>query len=78
MIAAMTNTAHTLKPARPPRIRRAPAGTVKDKPIALRLLPAELKLIKELAQREQRSMAAVCRLALLRGLADYQPSQLAA
>lgn len=78
MIAAMTNTAQTFKPPRPARQSRAPAGTVKDKPIALRLLPDERELIKELAQREQRSMAAVCRLALLRGLADYQPSQLAA
>lgn len=69
---------HATQQPKPPRIRRAPAGTVNNKPIPVRLLPAELERIKEIAQREQRSMASVCRLALLRGLADYQPSQLAA
>ena len=67
---------HPPKPVRPPRIRRVPTGTVSEKPIALRLMPDELQLIKEIAQREQRSMASVCRLAMLRGLADYQKTGL--
>jgi hypothetical protein len=69
---------HAIPQPKPPRVRRAPAGTVNNKPIPVRLLPVELKIIKEIAQREQRSMASVCRLALLRGLADYPHTQLAA
>jgi hypothetical protein len=53
-----------------------PTGTVSAKPIALRLMPDELQKIKEISRREQRSMAAVCRLAMLRGLADYQQAGL--
>ena len=76
-ITAMTaSPAAPLKPDRPPRIRRVPTGTVSAKPIALRLMPNELQQIKEISRREQRSMAAVCRLAMLRGLADYQQAGL--
>lgn len=52
--------------------RRAPNGAVSNKPIALRLLPAELDKVKQVAAREQRSLASVARLALLRGLADCE------
>lgn len=55
---------------KPPR--RVPDGAVSNKPIALRLLPAELAKVKQMAEREQRSMASVARLALLRGLADCE------
>lgn len=55
-------------------MRRAPTGAVSAKPIALRLLPAELQKIKEISLVEQRSMASVCRLAMLRGLDEYQQS----
>lgn len=73
----MTTTIdHPPRPERPPRIRRVPTGTVSAKPIALRLMPDELQLIKEIAKREQRTMASVCRLAMLRGLADYQQAGL--
>lgn len=76
-LSAMTaKTDNSPKPAHLPRIRRVPTGTVSAKPIALRLMPDELQQIKEISRREQRSMAAVCRLAMLRGLADYQQAGL--
>ena len=52
----------------PPRVRRVPNGVNSSRPIALRLTPAELLRVKEKAEREQRSMASVCRLAVLREL----------
>lgn len=58
-----------MKPdSQPPR--RAPNGVVTNKPIPVRLLPAEREAIQDLAAREQRSLASVCRLVLLRGLAE--------
>ena len=56
--------------------RRVLPSAVNHKPIALRLLPEELEKVKEVALREQRSMASVCRLAFLRGFADSQKSNL--
>lgn len=53
--------------ARPPR-QRVPNGDNSSRPIALRLTPAELERVKEVAERERRSMASVCRLAVLRAL----------
>lgn len=70
------STATPKKPVRSPRIQRVPTGTVSAKPIALRLMPEELQQIKEISRREQRSMASVCRLAMLRGLADYKQAGL--
>ncbi|SOD25233.1 hypothetical protein SAMN05518800_1806 [Variovorax sp. YR752] len=52
--------------------RRAPNGVVTNKPIPIRLLPAERAKFEKLAEREQRSLASVCRLVLLRGLADCE------
>ena len=57
-------------------LRRGPSKIFKDRPIALRLLPDEIERIKEIAHREQRSMANVCRLIVLRGLADYKQPEL--
>lgn len=51
----------------PPR-KRVPNGVNSSRPIALRLTPAELQRVKERAEREHRSMASVCRLAVLREL----------
>ncbi|WP_291120906.1 hypothetical protein [Hydrogenophaga sp.] len=45
-----------------------PNGVNSARPIALRLTTAELERVKERADREQRSMASVCRLAVLREL----------
>jgi hypothetical protein len=58
-------------PTTPGTIRRAPTGVVTNKPIPVRLLPDELQQLKGLAHREQRSLASVCRLALLQGLKQY-------
>lgn len=58
------------------RKKREPSGIVTATPIAMRLMPDELQQVKEIARREQRSMSSVCRLAMLRGLADYQKTGL--
>ncbi|WP_218137556.1 hypothetical protein [Variovorax sp. YR266] len=42
---------------------------ISDKPIPIRLLPAERAKLEKMAEREQRSLASVSRLVLLRGLA---------
>ena len=55
--------------------RRAPNGVVSNKPIPIRLMPAERAAVERLAVLEQRSLASVCRLALLRGLADCERTQ---
>ena len=55
-----------------PSLKRAPNGVVSDRPIALRLLPADMIKVKEVATAEKRSLASVARLAMLRGLAEYQ------
>jgi len=57
-----------VKPTLPARRKRVPNGAISERPIALRLLPDELERVKEKADREQRSMASVCRLAVLRDL----------
>ncbi len=54
-----------------PRVQRKLDGAVSTQ-IGLRLMPDELEQVKEIANREQRSMAFVCRLAVLRALSDYQ------
>lgn len=56
------------KPTLPALRRRVPNGVIRARPIALRLHPDELERVKEKADREQRSMASVCRLAVLREL----------
>lgn len=66
----------TTKAKKPERKTRTPSGVVKSQPIALRLMPGELEQIKRLAEREQRSLANVCRLAVLRGLANYEKTGL--
>lgn len=53
--------------AQQPR-KRVPNGVESARPIALRLKHSELELVKKVAQEENRSMASVCRLAVLRGL----------
>lgn len=53
--------------------KRVPNGVNSSRPIALRLTPAELERVKERAEREQRSMASVCRRAVLRELGMNDP-----
>lgn len=50
------------------RRRRSDAGVDNDRPIALRLKPEERQTIALLADADNRSMAAICRLAVLAGL----------
>ncbi|MCW5669118.1 MAG: hypothetical protein KIT86_05615 [Hydrogenophaga sp.] len=51
-----------------PGRKRVPNGVNSSRPIALRLTPAELQRVKERANLEQRSMASICRMAVLREL----------
>lgn len=55
-----------------PVVRRAPRGVVTEKPIPIRLLPAERAEVEAFAQSESRSLASFSRLMLLRGLADFR------
>lgn len=64
-------TTKTRPKASMPRVQRKLDGAVSTQ-IGLRLMPDELEQVKEIANREQRSMAFVCRLAVLRALSDYQ------
>jgi hypothetical protein len=64
-----------VKPTLPARRTRAPNGAISERPIALRLLPDELARVKEKADREQRSMASVYRLAVLRDLGLMEKGQ---
>lgn len=57
----------TKKPAAMPQ-KRTPNGAVSARPIALRLLPDELAEVKELAAKQDRSMANVCRRLVLSSL----------
>lgn len=52
--------------------KRAPQGVVTAQPIALRLLPSELDEVKQLAAREQRPLANLCRLIVVRAMEQYQ------
>lgn len=52
--------------------RRAPKGVMTNKPIPVRLLPEERARIEMMAKREQRSLAAVCRLMLVQRLNEYE------
>lgn len=53
--------------------KRVPNGVNSARPIALRLTTAELERVKERAERKQRSMASVCRRAVLRELGMNDP-----
>lgn len=53
-------------------LRRAPNGVVTTNPIPIRLMPEERAKVRAMAKAEDRSMASVCRLMLLRGLAEYE------
>ena len=59
------------------RRTRSPNGMVKEKPVAVRFALEEHTLISDLADKEQRSVASVVRLATLRGLAEYEKDRLA-
>lgn len=52
--------------------KRAPHGVVTERPIALRLLPDELKQVQELAAAEKRPVANMCRLIVMQGIKTYR------
>ncbi len=51
---------------------RAPHGVVTNKPIGLRLLPQELTDFKALCAKEERPLANMARLIVVRSLEHYQ------
>jgi hypothetical protein len=51
--------------------KRAPHGVVTTKPIGLRLLPQELNDFKALAEKEDRPLANMARLIVVRALNHY-------
>lgn len=55
---------------RPPSGSYSPRGVTR--PIGLRLLPEERQRIEILAKHEGRAVAALSRILVLRGLADYE------
>lgn len=57
--------------------KRTPNGADSGKPIALRLLPKERALVQQIASKEDRSMASVCRLMVVAALKKHQPEQVA-
>lgn len=56
-------------------IKRTPNGALSDKPIALRLFPAEMAQVKQLAGLQDRSMASVCRQLVITALAQTATQQ---
>ncbi len=60
------------EPIKPPPFRRAPAGVQVDKPILMRLLPAERKALQQHARRANSSMAGFARDMTLRGMSSYE------
>lgn len=64
-----------LKPAKKVSVmprKRAPHGVVTERPIALRLMPDELKQVQELAAAEKRPVANMCRLIVMQGIKAYR------
>lgn len=51
---------------------RSPNGVVSERPIALRLMPDELKQVQELAAAEKRPVANMCRLIVMQGIKTYR------
>lgn len=52
--------------------KRAPHGVTTPRPIAMRLLPQELSEFKALAEKEERPLANMARLIVVRALEHYQ------
>lgn len=52
-------------------LKTAPKGVVTDKPIGLRLLPAERAALKRHARAVNHSLAGFARLMVLAGLREY-------
>ncbi len=53
-------------------VTRSPRGVLTEKPVYMRLLPAERLELEQLAVQENRSISSLARLLLLEGLAVYK------
>lgn len=51
---------------------KSPKGVLSRQPIPLRLMPAEVKKLKDFADRDARSVSAFARLAVLRGIEHFE------
>ncbi|MGR3754960.1 hypothetical protein [Edwardsiella anguillarum] len=51
---------------------RAPRGVMSNKPIAMRLLPAEIKELEEIALEQNRSFSSMARLIYLQGITTFR------
>lgn len=51
---------------------RAPNGVLTNKPIALRMLPEEIAKVSAMAARENRPMANMCRVLVLKAIAQLE------
>ena len=51
---------------------RAPSGVASKTPIALRMLPDELERVRAMATRENRPMANMCRVLVLRAMTQAE------
>ena len=67
-----TNRTQPDKESEKMQSKRAPHGDETAKPIAIRLLPQELSAFKALAEKEERPLANMARLIVVRALNHHQ------
>ncbi|CAD5724774.1 Uncharacterised protein [Escherichia coli] len=53
---------------------RAPRGVMSNKPVAMRLLPAEIAELEALALEQNRSMSSMARIIFLNGITLFRQS----
>ncbi len=53
---------------------RAPRGVMSNKPVAMRLLPAEIAELEALAMDQNRSMSSMARIIFLNGITFFRQS----
>lgn len=53
-------------------ITRAPRGVLADKPVYMRLMPAERQVLEQLARQEHRSTSSMARRVFLAGVPAFQ------
>ncbi|CUA05609.1 Uncharacterised protein [Escherichia coli] len=53
---------------------RAPRGVMSNKPVAMRLLPAEIAELEALALDQNRSMSSMARIIFLNGITFFRQS----
>lgn len=59
-------------PLRKVRIKRSPQGVLSSKPVYMRLMPDERRILEELSASQNRSTSSVARLIYLEGVERYR------